>query len=51
MAYKMLGISGSPKTKGNVSTYLAAIMKMASGKGFETETVYLQKMDIKNCTH
>jgi len=51
MAYKMVGISGSPKTKGNVSTFMASIMKMASGKGFETETVYLSKMNIKNCTH
>jgi multimeric flavodoxin WrbA len=26
-------------------------MKMASKKGFETETVYLSKMNIKNCIH
>lgn len=51
MAYKILGISGSPKTKGNVGTFMASIMKRAAGKGFETETVYLSKMDIKNCIH
>jgi multimeric flavodoxin WrbA len=51
MAYRIVGISGSPKTKGNVSTFMAAIMEMASQRGFETETVYLSKMDIKNCTH
>jgi len=51
MAYKIVAISGSPKTKGNVSSFLASIMEMASEKGFETETVYLPKMNIKNCTH
>lgn len=51
MAYKIVGISGSPKAEGNVSTFLASIMEMASGRGFETETVYLQRMNIKNCTH
>jgi multimeric flavodoxin WrbA len=51
MAYKMLGISGSPKTKGNVSTFLGSIMNLASERGFETETVYLPKMNIKNCIH
>ncbi len=51
MAYKILGISGSPKTKGNVSSFMTSIMKMASDIGFETETVYLSKMNIKNCIH
>lgn len=51
MPYKILGISGSPKTKGNVGTFLASIMGMASEKGFETETVYLSKMNIKHCIH
>ena len=51
MAYKILGISGSPKTKGNVSTFMSSIMTMASEKGLETETVYLSKMNIKNCIH
>lgn len=51
MSYKIVAISGSPKTKGNVGSFLASIMEMASEKGFETETVYLSKMHIKNCTH
>jgi len=51
MAYKALGISGSPKAGGNVDTFLDSIMQMASEKGLETETVSLSKMNIKNCTH
>jgi len=51
MTYKVVGISGSPKTKGNVGTFLESIMKMASERGLETETVALSKMNIQNCTH
>lgn len=51
MAYKMVGISGSPKTKGNVSAFLASMMEMASERGFETETICLARMNIRNCTH
>ena len=51
MTYKVVGITGSPKTKGNVGTFLESIMKMASERGLETETVNLSKMNIKNCTH
>lgn len=51
MAYKMVAVSGSPVTKGNVSSFLASMMETASGKGFETETVYLAEMNIRNCIH
>ncbi|HNQ66013.1 MAG TPA: flavodoxin family protein [Smithella sp.] len=51
MGYKILGISGSPQTKGNVSTFMSSIMKIAAEKGLETETVYLSKINIKNCIH
>ncbi|HPI94400.1 MAG TPA: flavodoxin family protein [Deltaproteobacteria bacterium] len=51
MTYKVVGISGSPKTKGNVGAFLESIMKMASERGLETETVNLSKMNIQNCTH
>lgn len=51
MTYKVVGISGSPKIKGNVGTFLDSMMKMASEKGHETEIVNLSKMNIKNCTH
>lgn len=51
MTYKVLGISGSPKTGGNVDTFLDSMMQMASAKGLETETVSLSKMNVKDCTH
>jgi len=51
MNYSILGISGSPKTMGNVGTFLDLMMEMASEKGLETETVNLSEMNIKHCTH
>ena len=51
MAYKILGISGSPVKNGNVDSFLASIMETAVGKGIETETVSLSSMEIKNCIH
>ncbi|MCX5883281.1 MAG: flavodoxin family protein [Deltaproteobacteria bacterium] len=51
MAYKILGISGSPVKNGNVDSFLASIMETAVGKGIETETVGLSGMEIKNCIH
>ena len=51
MPYKIVGISGSPVTNGNVDTFLASIMEMALEKGIETEIVSLSKMEIKNCIH
>ncbi len=38
MTYKVVGRSGSPKTNGNVGTFLESIMEMASKRGLETET-------------
>ena len=51
MTYKILGISGSPQTKGNVNTLLDSMMEIASGRGLETEIVNLSKINIKNCIH
>ena len=51
MAYKILGISGSPKTQGNVGTFLDSIMNMAAAHGLETETICLSQMNIKHCVH
>ncbi|MDL2330107.1 flavodoxin family protein [Desulfosarcina sp. OttesenSCG-928-A07] len=51
MATKILGISGTPIKKGNMDTFLATIMAMASEKGLETETIHLSEMEIKNCVH
>jgi multimeric flavodoxin WrbA len=46
-----VGISGSPVAKGNVDTFLTALMTMASEKGMETKTISLSKKEIKNCIH
>jgi len=51
MTHKVVGIPGSPKTKGNVGTFLESIMKMASKRGLKTETGNLSKVNIQNCTH
>jgi multimeric flavodoxin WrbA len=51
VAYKILGISGSPVTDGNLDTFLASIMEMAVEKGMEAEIVSLSKIEIKNCIH
>jgi len=51
MSHKVLGISGSPKTQGNVGTFLDAMMRMAAAKGLETETINLSRLNIKHCTH
>lgn len=51
MPYKILGISGSPVKKGNVDSFLASIMGMASEQGLDTETVSLSEMEIMNCKH
>jgi multimeric flavodoxin WrbA len=51
MAYKILGISGSPVKKGNVDAFLRSIMDLALEKGLETETISLAKMAIRDCVH
>lgn len=51
MSYKILGISGSPVKKGNVDSFLASMMGMASKQGLQTETVSLSEMEIRDCKH
>lgn len=51
MAYKIIGISGSPVKKGNTDAFLDAIMNFALEKGLETETINLSEKMIKNCIH
>lgn len=51
MAHTILGISGSPKTDGNVSALLGHIMTMASQRGLETDIVHLARLDIRDCIH
>ena len=51
MAFKIVGISGSPVKKGNVDTFLGSIMDLASKKGLDAETINLSRIIIKNCIH
>ncbi|MFZ3046931.1 MAG: flavodoxin family protein [Desulfatirhabdiaceae bacterium] len=51
MPFKIVGISGSPVTKGNVDTFLGSIMDLALETGLEAETRNLSKVQIKNCVH
>jgi len=48
---KVLGIAGSPRREGNSDTLLAEVLRGASAKGAETETVVLSKLKIKPCQH
>ena len=51
MSYKILGISGSPVRNGNVNSFLASMMNLATEKKLHTETVILSELEIKNCIH
>jgi multimeric flavodoxin WrbA len=51
MKRKIIGISGSPVTEGNVDTFLATILDLAAEEGLETENISLAGLDIKNCRH
>ncbi|BBO69845.1 flavodoxin [Desulfosarcina alkanivorans] len=51
MAYKIVGISGSPVKKGNTDTFLEMILKDAGERGLDTDIVKLSEMTIKNCLH
>jgi multimeric flavodoxin WrbA len=51
LAYKIVGISGSPVKKGNTDTFLEMILKDAGERGLDTDIVKLSEMTIKNCLH
>ena len=51
MAYKIVGISGSPVKRGNTDAFLEVIMSDAKERGLDTDTVKLSEMTIKNCLH
>lgn len=51
MAFKIVGISGSPVKKGNTAALLSGMMESAGEKGLETEIVNLAELTIKNCIH
>ena len=46
---KVLGISGSPITNGNVDLLIQQVLKGAQSKGGKTEILYLDKLNISPC--
>ena len=51
MAYKILGISGSPVKKGNVETFLNRAMAGLPANNIESDIVHLSGLKIQNCSH
>lgn len=51
MAYKILGISGSPVKKGNVETFLNRAMAVLPANNIESDVVHLAGLKIQNCSH
>jgi len=48
---KVLGIAGSPRWGGNTDRLLAEVLKGASSRGAETETIVLNDLKIAPCQH
>lgn len=48
---KVLGISGSPRRRGNTDLLLAEVMRGADSRGAETETIVLNNLKITPCQH
>jgi multimeric flavodoxin WrbA len=51
MPYRIVGISGSPVSNGNVDTFLSTMLSMATENGLESEIIHLADKEIKNCIH
>lgn len=51
MAYKVLGISGSPVKKGNVDHFLERMIDCAAGEDISTEIIHLSHTEISECLH
>jgi multimeric flavodoxin WrbA len=51
MAYKILGISGSPVKHGNVETFLFRALDGLPGREIEREVVHLSPLKIRDCIH
>ena len=51
MAYKILGISGSPVKKGNVETFLNRSIEALPAKNIESDIIHLSGLKIQNCIH
>lgn len=49
MPVRVLGISGSPRRKGNTEKLLDAFLKGAGAAGGEVEKVILKKLDFRSC--
>lgn len=51
MAVRVLGISGSPVTDGNVEVFLQHMLDHAAAQGCAAEAVHLAKLKIGDCIH
>ncbi|MFC2059866.1 flavodoxin family protein [Chloroflexota bacterium] len=48
---KVLGITGSPRRRGNTDRLLAEFMRGAASKGAETKTIILNNLKVAPCQH
>jgi multimeric flavodoxin WrbA len=48
---KVLGISGSPRHNGNTELLLAEVLKGATEKGAEVQTIIARNLKFTTCTH
>ena len=46
---RVLGVVGSPRRKGNTDILVSRILEGASSQGAETEILYLDKLNIREC--
>jgi multimeric flavodoxin WrbA len=46
---KILGVVGSPRRKGNTDILVSRVLEGAKSKGAETETLYLGRLNIREC--
>jgi len=51
MAYRIVGISGSPVKDGNVETFLHEMLDNVSGHDVHAEIVNLSRLRIEDCIH
>jgi len=48
-SHSAVGIAGSPRRNGNSTSLLKAYLKGASFAGFETQTIYLNRLTYRGC--
>ncbi|MBT1076941.1 flavodoxin family protein [Geobacter grbiciae] len=51
MSSYVLGLSGSPVKDGNTDAFLEHLLSVVKGKGFETESVKLSDLGLRDCIH